>query len=221
MCGRYTINKLEEAIEELEPDVIETALNRPRYNAAPTQNLPVFFRRDGQRVLADMRWGLIPAWADDPAIGNRMINARAETLATKPSYKAAFRQRRCLVPVDGFYEWRKTGSKKQPMLIHRPDHRPMTLAGLYEIWHGQAGPPVASFTIITVEPNDLLRDIHNRMPAIMPAAERDRWLDPGTSPDALQALLRPFDAAPLQAVAVGTRVNSPACDDPDCIRPIE
>jgi putative SOS response-associated peptidase YedK len=220
MCARFTIRKPKTIPGELRPDVVEADLSRARYNVAPTQKIPVLFIRDHQRVLADFRWGLIPSWTDDPAIGNRLINARAETLADKPSFRRAFRSQRCLIPADGFYEWQATDKGRQPIYIQVQQGELFTLAGLYEIWQPQGRDPLRTCTIITTAPNDLIRPIHDRMPVILPAACRDSWLDPQlTDVIELSKMLQPFDAAKMNAYPVTRHVNSPANDDQRCIDP--
>jgi putative SOS response-associated peptidase YedK len=175
-------------------------------------------RFDGShRVLSLMRWGLIPHWADDPKIGYRLINARADTVATKPSFRSAFKQRRCLIAADGFYEWQKRDGAKQPYLIRRADGEPFAFAGLWEHWHG-ADQEIESCTIITTDANDLMRPIHDRMPVILAPADYDRWLDPAVQKaDLLQTLLRPLAEGALTAILVSTRVNNPKNDDAKCV----
>ena len=232
MCGRYTLTTPSELIADVFG--VDPAIElSPRYNIAPTQSVPVVrAQRTQDRQLDLLRWGLIPSWARDPAIGNRMINARAETAAEKPSFRSAFRNRRCLVVTDGFYEWKRlAGSRaKQPCWIHRTDGAPFAFAGLWESWQpssdsGDGGArqrttAVESFTIITTTPNDLMKPIHDRMPVILPAESWDTWLDAdNTDTDGLQALLRPSRETGFEARKVGTHVNSPRNDDPGCIAP--
>ncbi len=167
--------------------------------------------------MAWFHWGLVPRWADDPAIGNRLINARAETAATKPSFRDAFRRRRCLIPADGFYEWKRQGGGKQPYYIRLEDDRPFAFAGLWERWE-KAGAVIESCTILTTDANELLMPLHNRMPAILDREQFDRWLDP-TIEDAkvLQPLLGPYPAERMIAYPVSTVVNSPRHDVAECI----
>lgn len=188
----------------------------PRYNLAPSQDIQVI--RSGQQrpEALMMHWGLIPSWAKDPSIGNRMINARAETAAEKPAYRDAFRRRRCIVPVDGFYEWQKLRAGKQPFYIHSRQGRPLALAGLWDRWSGD-GRVIESCTILTTSPNELIRPLHDRMPVILSADQVRQWLDPRTSADALQALMRPCPADELEVYPVQMRVNSPANDDANLI----
>jgi putative SOS response-associated peptidase YedK len=162
---------------------------------------------------------LIPAWAKDPSIGNRMINARAETVADKPAFRAAFRRRRCLVPADGYFEWQKTGRAKQPYYIRLADERPFAMAGLWEVWTDPAtSQRLESCTVITTDANDLTRPIHDRMPVILPAAEYATWLDPQPpTTETLRDLLRPFDSSAMRADPVDSHVNNPRNDDPRCV----
>ena len=239
MCGRYTITRPERIAVEFEPAVVNADLDRPRYNIAPMQKVPALAIRADKRVLLDCQWGFVPHWATDPAIGSRMINARAETAADKPAFRHAFRHNRCLIPADGFYEWREADDGKQPMYIQVGSGDLFAFAGLYSVWPGdrvaESGvahaassgeePPTglpagktASCVIITTEPNDLLRPIHNRMPVILPRAAWSRWSDPAfTDREALCELLRPFEAGSMSTRSVSRRVNSPTNDDPACI----
>ena len=220
MCGRFTLaadtKKLAEAFAGYEIP----AEMAPRYNIAPSQPVAVI-ANNGQRKVDFFQWGLIPSWSKDPKIGNRMINARAETLAEKPSFRNAYKRRRCLVLSDGFYEWKKVNGAKTPMFIHLTSGDPFAFAGLWERWHSPDGSAIFSCTIITTEPNELLADIHNRMPVILPPAAYEDWLDPAErSPDQLNDLLRPFPAADMTAYPVSTLVNSPANDRPECVAPM-
>src|SRR5215216_3572508 len=178
MCGRYTlrtpVDTLAEAfeIEEYPSSIV------PSYNIAPTQEVAAVVEEDEKRKLEMLRWGLIPSWAKDPAIGNKMINARAETLAEKPSFRTALKRRRCLVVADGFYEWKKTGGGKTPMYVQLKDGQPFGFAGLWEAWQSPEDGLIKTCTIITTTPNELLADIHDRMPVILPREAYDRWLAP-------------------------------------------
>ncbi|MGH2538651.1 MAG: SOS response-associated peptidase [Candidatus Promineifilaceae bacterium] len=222
MCGRFTLIAPGEAIADLFqlPAAPELA---PRYNIAPTQ--PVAAVRvspqTGERELTHLVWGLIPSWADDPSIGSRMINARSETAAEKPSFRAAFKYRRCLLPADGFYEWQKQNGAKQPMRVQMKDGRPFAMAGLWERWQSPDGSEIESCTILTTEPNDLLEEVHNRMPVILHPADFALWLDPGAQhPGEVQDLLRPYPAAEMRFYPVSTQVNSPHNDTPEVIQPL-
>ena len=221
MCGRYThTNEIRDVRIQLNLDEIFTL--RPRYNIAPGQDAPVIVNTDGVRKLAMMHWGLVPSWAKDPSIGNRMINARAETLTEKPSFKRLVGKRRCLVLADGFYEWRREGKRKVPMRIVLRDGQPFTFAGLWDAWKRAEGDDIYSFTIITTEANDLLRPIHDRMPVILDRESGERWLDPElTDPRLLTILLQPFRSDVMEAYEVSPVVNSPTNDRPECILPVE
>jgi putative SOS response-associated peptidase YedK len=219
MCGRYTLTTPNEALEaEFELGALPEGL-RPRYNIAPTQEVAVVPNRP-ERRLELFRWGLVPSWAKDPAIGNRMINARAETLPEKPSFRTALLRRRCLIPADGFYEWKKEGGRKTPMYIRLKSRRPFAFAGLWEVWTPPGGEPLHTCTIITTAPNDLCAAIHDRMPAILPPDAWARWLAPEPQgAQALVPLLTPFPAELMEAYPVQPLVNSPANDLPECILP--
>jgi putative SOS response-associated peptidase YedK len=191
-----------------------------RYNIAPTQDVGVVqLNRYGQREFAMLRWGLIPYWAKDMKIAFSTINAMAETLATKPAFREAFQHRRCLVLADGFYEWVPTGAKqKQPYLIRMLDQQPFAFAGLWERWHErQRDDVIESCTIVTVPPNDVCAPIHDRMPAILSRDDYSQWLgEVETTPEELRAMLKPC-AAPIEAVAVSTKVNSPKNEGPELL----
>lgn len=220
MCGRYT--------QTADPDKLAQRfrLQTPgpgmsrRYNIAPTQDAPVVANDDPKRLRL-MRWGLIPSWAKDEAIGNRMINARAETLAEKPSFKKPFERRRCLVLADGFYEWRKTpGVTKVPMRFVLKSREPFAFAGLWDLWRASDGKEITSFTIVTTEANDLLRPVHDRMPVILRREDEERWLDSNQAdPSRFLPLLRPYPAAEMEGYDVSTVVNSPRNDVPACVAP--
>jgi len=222
MCGRFTLTADPSQLRAIFPELAVPKELAPRYNIAPSQPVAVI-PNDGKNQLDFFVWGLIPSWANDPKIGNRMINARAETLAEKPSFRAAYRRRRCLIPADGFYEWKKEAGQKAktPMYIHMKTGEPFGLAGLWESWHAPDGSNVLSCTIITTQPNDLVKDIHNRMPVILPQAAHALWLDPGElDPSQLQDLLAPYPASEMSAYPVSTQVNNPANDLAACIDPI-
>ncbi len=221
MCGRYTLHHKPEEIEErFDVDAVEELL-APRYNIAPSQIIPVI-RQTQSREMAGCKWGLIPFWAKDPKIGNNLINAKAETIAEKPSFKRAFAKRRCLIPADGFYEWQKRGkAPSQPMYIRRRDGGLFAFAGLWEEWKSPEGEPIETCTIITVEPNELLSKIHNRMAAILRPGDEAAWIDPKSGVDDLLQMLRPYDSDELEAIPVSRAVNSPAHDSAALIAPIE
>ncbi len=221
MCGRYTLtlsgHTLAEAFE-----LDDVPPFTPRYNVAPTQTMPVVRRAEGGGRSCDLlRWGLVPFWADDPAIGNRLINARAESAAQKPAFRAAFKHRRCLVPADGFFEWRREKGGKQPYLIRFGDGRMFALAGLWECWKPEDQDPLESYTILTTSPNRVVKPLHDRMPVILPPEHWNSWLGlTGAAPPELEALLGPHPAEEMEAHPVSRRVNSPANDDPGVLDPV-
>jgi putative SOS response-associated peptidase YedK len=223
MCGRYTLTTPAETLRALF-EVNEWVRMRARYNIAPMQEAPIVRRtkEGGDREAAMARWGLVPHWADDPSIGNRMINARGETASSKPAYRDSFRKRRCLVPADGFYEWQKTDDGKRPMLIRLEEPRPLAFAGLWSVWSPKEGGEdgrLETYTILTTNANRTLRGIHERMPVILDPDQFDAWLDPEAETSDLEAMLRPYgDGLSLQQVS--TRVNSPKHDDPSLIEPV-
>src|SRR4051794_17635833 len=222
MCGRYTLLASPEELRELfgldeVPDLA------PRYNIAPSQQVAAVRRVAGQerRELVPLRWGLIPPWADDPAIGNRLINARAKAVADKPSFRSALRCRRCLVLADGLFEWQSLQGKKQPYYFRLRDGRPFAVAGLWERWSRGGHGAVESCTLITTEANDLVRPLHERMPVILPPDGYEVWLDPAVQrPGQLQPLLRPYRAEEMTAYPVSVRVNSPRNDDAGCVEAV-
>ena len=216
MCGRYSLTTpVDDLVEVFEVPPV-TFDYGPRYNIAPTQDVPVVASdRRGTR-LGLLRWGLVPFWADDPSVGSRMINARGESLLERPAFKEAAVSRRCLVPADGFYEWAVEGGRKVPYWIHSPDGEPMGFAGIWESWHPGGPEAVYSMAIITVDANDRIRHLHDRMPAIVPAADRKTWLDAETPAADALSLLKPYEGA-LDAYPVSTLVNSPANDEPACV----
>lgn len=223
MCGRYLLSKPERhfaswyGLESL-PEV------PPRWNIAPGTDVLAVVHDGGPRADA-LRWGLVPFWAKDPAIGNRLANARAESAHEKPSFRAAFKARRCLLPADGYYEWRATGAKaKRPYVIRvgGGEGEPFALAGLWERWRDPAGgPDLQSCTVLTTDASPATTFIHDRMPVIIPRDDYARWLSPRTPLDDVRALLVPFAAAALTSVEVSTWVNAPTHDDPRCIAPLQ
>jgi putative SOS response-associated peptidase YedK len=216
MCGRFTLRTPSAVLVRQFGLASATALS-PRYNIAPSQEVAVVrLAGERQRELAFMRWGLVPSWADDPAIGNRMINARSETAADKPSFRGAFRRRRCLVVADGYYEWQKAGKAKQPYFFHFKDDAPLAFAGLFERWE-KGESPLESCTILTTEACEVARPIHDRMPVILPASDYAAWLDPDADVSEVHKLLRPYGGDDLVTYPISTHVNRPANDDPRCI----
>jgi putative SOS response-associated peptidase YedK len=230
MCGRFTLHHTLEELEErfiAEADTPSVAEAAPRYNIAPTQDILVV-TQNGARHLQGCHWGLIPSWAKDPAIGNKMINARAETLAEKPSFRTALSRRRCLIPADGFYEWQDatadlaSGKKapRTPMHIRLQDGGLFAFAGLWDEWHAPDGSPLRSCTIITTAPNAVTAPIHDRMPVILRPEDEGLWLDRSvTDASDLLPLLAPYPADAMEAYAVSRQVNAPTVDDPACIAP--
>lgn len=215
MCGRFTLRRpmakvVAEMGAELGPHLV------PRYNVAPTQQVLAIRLRDGKRHAELLRWGLVPSWADDPKIGNRLINARADTVASKPSFRSAFKRGRCLVLADGFYEWKSAGKAKQPFFIRLKSDEPFAFAGLSEHWH-RGEQTVDSCALITTEPNELMAAIHDRMPAIMRPVDYDAWLDPTF--ERAGELLRPYPADEMVAYPVSMIVNNPRNEDAACIEP--
>jgi putative SOS response-associated peptidase YedK len=226
MCGRFTLRAPASVIAE-QFSLFETPVLQSRFNIAPTQAVPAVrvahtpaSQAESRRELVFLRWGLIPSWAKDRSIGNRLINARADGVADKPSFRAAFRRRRCLVVADGFYEWKRNGKQRQPYFIHLRDDRPFGFAGLWESWEGPDHSAIESCTLLTTEANDLVRPIHDRMPVIVGRADYAQWLDPALAqPEPLLGLLRPYPSEEMAAYPVSTLVNSPAHEDPRCVQP--
>ncbi len=222
MCGQFTLTVDPDELREALPGIVFPSGMTPRYNIAPSQPVAVI-ANDGKNQVDFYVWGLIPSWAKDPQIGSRMINARAETLAEKPSFRNAFKYRRCLILADGFYEWQAHEERgkvtKTPMYIRLKSGDPFAFAGLWEQWHAPDGSEVLSCAIITTEPNDFMKTIHNRMPVILPKDSYPQWLNSGIKdPASLQGLLTAYPAEQMMAYAVSRKVNDPASDTPDCIR---
>ncbi len=220
MCGRFTQTCSGEAIAQ-SFDLKAAPEAQPRYNIAPSQPVAAIAQPGEAREYRLFQWGLVPAWAKDPSIGNRMINARAETVAEKPSFRAAFKRRRCLVLADGFYEWQRTGQQKQPYYIQLKEQAPFGFAGLWEQWESGDGSSLETCTILTTEPNELMQPIHNRMPAIVHPPDYETWLDPELQAGRhLQAVLRPYEAAAMHLYPVSTTVNNPRHEMPECVEPL-
>ncbi len=222
MCGRFVLvadpNAIQQAFNLDAANVVDFA---PRYNIAPTQYVPVI-TNEQPRQLSMLKWGLVPSWAKEEAIGNKMINARADGLAEKPSFRNAFKRRRCIVPASGFYEWQKgEGKTKTPMFIHLKDQDVFGLAGLWEVWNSAQGDEVHTFTIITTDANEFMAPIHNRMPVILHKQDYDQWLEPKeVRAESLLLLLKPFEADQMTAYEVSRAVNTPSIDEPDLIQPV-
>ena len=224
MCGRFTLRAPASLIAE-QFALFELPQFLPRFNIAPSQPVPAIrLRPDASpptRELVALRWGLIPGWAPDPSIGDRLINARSETAAEKPAFRTALARRRCLAPADGFYEWQKRGRRKQPYFIHFVDDRVFAFAALWELWEGADHSLIESCAILTTAPNELMRPIHDRMPAILPPDDYQQWLDPALSAAHAALLLRPHPAEELRAESVGAYVNSPSHEGPRCLAPAD
>ena len=234
MCGRYSLTRPEEVPELFAPVLDDTALPTgsvtPRFNVAPTQSMPIVANRE-KRILELARWGLVPSWVDDPAIGSRLINARGESLGEKPAFRDAYARRRCLVPADGFFEWRGggkggkgKGGHKQPFFIHPVPRRAFALAGLWDRWRGPDQKWVISFSIVTCPANPLIAPLHDRMPVVVRPEDFERWLarEP-LEPDALAGIIAPADPAGWATEPVGDWVNRPDHEGPECIesRPVQ
>ena len=226
MCGRYTLRRIDLIRGGFDASLLpsfEEFTERPRFNIAPSQAIPVVrLDASGKRVLGTVRWGLIPSWTKGKP-KNQPINARAETLATSGMFRQAFERRRCLVPADGFYEWRKLADSKtkQPMFVHRRDDGVFAFAGLWERWRPDPdAEPVDTCTIITTTPNELMAPIHDRMPVILDPADYPRWLDRDTPAADVAGLLRPYPPDAMEARPVSTKVNSPRNDDEECVKPL-
>lgn len=218
MCGRFTLSQSSEIIAKTF-HLAEVPTLEPRYNIAPTQMIATVLQTNEQneRQLQLLRWGLIPSWAKDAAMGARLINARAETVTEKPSFSSAFRHRRCLVIADGFYEWQRQERKKQPFYFRLKNGQLFAFAGLWERWQDPNGNAIASCTILTTEANELLSPIHDRMPVILAPKDYDLWLAGIENPTNLQQLLCPYKADAMTSYAVSTNVNNPANNSPECI----
>jgi putative SOS response-associated peptidase YedK len=218
MCGRFAqkspAKKIAKKFEvEGVPPLAE------RYNVAPAQAVLAVREASAAREAVFLKWGLVPRWAKDPAIGNRLINARSETVTEKPSFREAFTRRRCLVPLDGFYEWSRRGDRKRPFFFHLRDGEPFALAGLWERWEG-GGEPLETCTLLTTEANELLAPHHDRMPVILRPEDYGLWLDAGVRrSDLLRPLFRPYPHEEMGAYGVSLLVNSPSNDDPRCVEP--
>ncbi len=229
MCGRFSqFKEFREIRLRFDPDELGTDWNeslflQPRYNIAPSQMVPVIVR-EGSKQLRLKSWGLVPSWAKDRTIGEKMINARSETLPEKPSFKRLLFTRRCIVPATGFYEWAKEGRRKVPMCFRMKDGGLFGFAGLWDRWKSQAGPgrDFESFTIITTAPNELLAAVHPRMPVILKRDDEERWLDPDLKDGAaLLSMLRPYPADEMEGYEVSRAVNSPLNDGPECIARVQ
>ncbi|MFO7322856.1 MAG: SOS response-associated peptidase [Chloroflexota bacterium] len=220
MCGRFTLTADPQVMRDMfglttVPEGIE-----PRYNVAPTQPVAVITNED-PTTLTFHRWGLVPSWSKDIAIGNKLINARAETAHEKPSFRAAFRRRRCLIPTNGFYEWQTANGDKRPHFIYLRDEPVFAFAGLWEIWYSPDGDELRTCTILTTAANDLLRPLHERMPVILKRENYADWLEPGEAPiEALIPLMKPYDPDKMALYEVSRMVNRATVDTPELIEPV-
>jgi len=224
MCGRYVNAAKKEKIQkEFRALVKGSVPDKPRYNIAPSQMIDVVLEQESERIIEQLKWGLVPHWSKDPEIGNRMINARAETITEKPSFREAFKRSRCIIPASGFYEWQKkdTGAK-QPFYFFLKDKDVFGFAGLWETWFdNQTGEELESCTIITTKANDVLKPVHDRMPVILKADDYDEWLDAKVKDaEKLQKLLVPYPVKEMDSYAVSRSINVPDSDSPELIKPL-
>ena len=222
MCGRYVVFSLGSELASYfgtQPPSFELT---PNYNVAPTQQVPVIIQQDGVRQIKKRRWGLVPFWAKDTTIGSRMINARVETLASKPAFKAALKHRRCLIPANGFYEWASKSGSKKPFYFHLPSSEPMVFAGLWEIWKPEDGEPYKSCAIITTEASEAVREIHNRMPLILKPEAFGHWLDPENKNVAgIEETLKAEYVKDIDRYPVSKLVNRVENNSEECIKRVE
>jgi putative SOS response-associated peptidase YedK len=220
MCGRYRLSRKDRFAQYFEVDPFENF--EPRYNIAPTQPVTVVRRAGNARDLATMRWGLIPSWSQDASIGASLINARSETVLEKPAFRDSFRSRRCLIPANGFYEWKRAGKSKQPYHFGLNDDELFAFAGLWDRWRGPEGKTVESCSILTTTPNELLSDVHDRMPVILSQMHYEAWLmAPVSEGERLQELLVPIEAERMRCYPVSAMVNAAQNESPECARQIE
>ncbi len=224
MCGRASLSKSRKELEKrykasFYRDALEKHGFAPSYNIAPSHLHPVITNLDPGHFQF-FRWGLIPYWAKDSSIASKLINSRIETVLEKPSFRQAIRERRCLVPFDAFYEWKKIGSNKIPYRIERKDQTLFSLAGIWEIWKNDKGEDVFSFSVITQAPNELMKDIHDRMPAILLPAQEALWLDKKVSPEAAIEMIRPYPDELLRAYTVSSKLNKVSFNDPSLIEEV-
>jgi len=223
MCGRYRLSRRKQLVAEYFDAVAGEDERNPRYNIAPTQPVPVVRQNPQKQIreLSLLRWGLIPAWATDPSIGFKTINARSETVTTTASFREPFRSQRCLIPADGFYEWQRNSKSKQPYCFEVGDGELFAFAGLWDRWTDPYGEMVETCTILTTTPNTLLRDIHDRMPVILNPLDYDSWLNPSTrDTNPALRLLFPY-AGSMRRYPVSTRINQVQNDDAECAKPVE
>lgn len=217
MCGRYRLSRRKQLVEEYFESASEEEDWSPRYNIAPTQSVATVRQSGADRVLSSMRWGLVPSWAGDASIGNRLINGRSETVLQKAAFRDSFRMRRCLIPADGFYEWKKSGKERQPFHFSMKDGALFAFAGLWDRWKSSTGEMLESCSILTTAANDLLEGIHDRMPVILPPRHYRTWLTaPSVEAERLADLLVPFDPSFMSRYPVSSLVNKPQNEGPEC-----
>ncbi|MDP9359674.1 MAG: SOS response-associated peptidase [Chloroflexota bacterium] len=219
MCGRYVLKGNREFSERFQLRQVNLGLFTT-YNAAPSQQLPVVLQRDGEREVDLLRWGLLPRWSKPGSRTPEPINARAETLLEKPMFRSLVKSKRCLVPANGFYEWKRTGGPKQPYFIRPTDQETFAFAGLYDETKGEDGEPIGSYAIITTAPNELMASLHDRMPVVLRPEDEEEWLDPSITDPGIVALLRPYPAEAMAADPVSTAVNNTRNDGPELIQPL-
>lgn len=215
MCGRYVLSATPEQLQQ-EFNLAELPTIESRYNIAPSQPMAII-TNDAPQEVTLVKWGLVPHWSKDPAIGNKMINARSETAAEKPSFRASFKYRRCVIPASGFYEWKKTDNGKIPQYIYLQDEPVFSFAGLWSVWTDPEGGELWTATILTTDANDKMKSLHDRMPVILPRESRELWLDKEADPAALQSLMKPYDKGTIEYYPVSKAVNKPANDNPTLI----
>jgi putative SOS response-associated peptidase YedK len=219
MCGRFVQKSDIRKIAPLFKAAIVESDVLPRYNITPRQPIAVVMEK-GQRKIVTMKWGLVPHWAKNETISNKLINARSETVTEKPSFKDSFKKRRCLIIADGFYEWQGSGLTKRPFFICMKDDVPFGMAGLYDIWTNAGGEKITTCTIVTTEANEIMKPIHHRMPVILDAKDYDVWLNVEKTDSNLQTILKPCNSDLLKAYEVSLNVNNPRNDSPECIAPV-
>lgn len=221
MCGRYQLTSPVSTISHEFGLLAASVRITTGYNISPSRNVAVVIIGEAGRVVHSCRWGFIPSWAKDPSVGHHAFNARAETVAVRPVFRSAFRKHRCLILADGFYEWRHLGTEKTPFYIRLRTGRPFGFAGLYSHWAPAEGKTLCTCAIITTSANELVGQIHERMPVIIPKDQEDRWLDPELQdPKEIQAMLSQYPASEMEMYEVSARVNSPAFDGPEAIQPV-
>jgi putative SOS response-associated peptidase YedK len=218
MCGRYVLIAEPQQVQR-EFDLSSTPTLAPRYNIAPTQPVAIITNEKPDE-LTIVKWGLVPSWSKDPKVGSKMINARSDTAHEKPSFRSAFKRRRCLIPVSGFYEWKTSDDSKQPHYIFVKDKDVFSFAGLWEVWHGPDGEQLWTCSILTTDANEKIEDLHNRMPVILDGDDRKTWLDEDAEVAELRLLMKPFDSDKMDYYPVSKAVNTPRNDDPSLLERI-